>query len=112
MLFKYLKSAMSTLSKRIKEARLRVGLAQEQLGIRIGIDPASASARMNRYELGKRVPDLELVERLASELGLPAAYFYAKSDDEAELLIKFHRLDCAARESVLRFLDEVGRPPE
>ncbi|MCY1454271.1 hypothetical protein D9M71_713230 [compost metagenome] len=47
------------------------------------------------------MPDLDLVERLASELGLPAAYFYAQSDDEAELLIQFHRLEDIERESVL-----------
>lgn len=97
---------MSTLSNRIKGARLRAGLSQEQLGIRIGIDPASASARMNRYELGKRVPDLELVERLAEELGLPAAYFYAVGNDESELLLKFHRLNGAARERVMVCVSE------
>ncbi|MHC5350487.1 helix-turn-helix domain-containing protein [Metapseudomonas furukawaii] len=99
---------MSTLSKRLKEARLRAGLSQESLGIQIGIDPASASARMNRYELGKRVPDPELVERLAVELGLPAAYFYAVDDDEAALLIKFHNLSSAARRKVLLYLEEQG----
>ncbi|OBY59307.1 helix-turn-helix domain-containing protein [Pseudomonas sp. AU12215] len=98
---------MSTLSKRIKEARLRSGLSQEQLGIRIGIDPASASARMNRYELGKRVPDLDLVERLAGELCLPAAYFYASRDTEAELLLKFHRLEQAAQTKLLATLEEL-----
>lgn len=100
---------MSTLSKRIKEARLRAGLSQEQLGIRIGIDPASASARMNRYELGKRVPDLDLVERLADELGLPAAFFYATRDSEAELLLKYHRLDRAAQEQLLTMLEELAQ---
>jgi transcriptional regulator with XRE-family HTH domain len=99
---------MSTLSKRIKEARLRAGLSQEQLGIQIGIDPASASARMNRYELGKRVPDFDLVKRLADELGLPAAYFYAAADDEAELLRKFYLLIPAERERVLAFLTTIG----
>lgn len=83
---------MSTLSKRIKEARLHAGLCQEQLGIRIGIDPASASARMSRYELGKRVPDFDLVTRLADELRLPTACFYAAAEDEAELLRRFHLL--------------------
>ncbi|UUY07315.1 helix-turn-helix domain-containing protein [Pseudomonas sp. J452] len=102
---------MSTLSKRIREARLRTGLSQERLGIRIGIDPASARARMNRYELGKRVPDLELVERLAEELDLPAAYFHAVRDDEAELLVKFHRLSDAAREQVMVFLSEAFVAP-
>lgn len=100
---------MSTLSRRIKEARLRSGLSQEQLGIRIGIDPASASARMNRYELGKRVPDLDLVERLADELRLPAAYFYATRDDEAELLLKFHRLEGVAQAQLLAALEELAQ---
>ena len=95
---------MSTLSKRIKEARLRAGLSQEQLGIQIGIDPASASARMNRYELGKRVPDFDLVTRLADELGLPTAYFYAAAEDEAELLRRFHQLNSTERERVLAYL--------
>ncbi|KAF0812236.1 hypothetical protein IGB42_03226 [Andreprevotia sp. IGB-42] len=99
---------MSTLSKRLREARLRAKLSQEQLGIRIGIDPASASARMNRYELGKRVPDLELVEKLAAELGLPAAYFYAVGDDEAELLQQFHRLNAEGKRQLLGLAADLG----
>jgi len=66
---------MSTLAIRLKQARLRAGLSQEQLGIDAGLDPASASARMNRYELGKRAPDLALVEKLADVLGVPAPFF-------------------------------------
>jgi transcriptional regulator with XRE-family HTH domain len=99
---------MSTLSKRIKQARVQSGLSQELLGIRIGIDPASASARMNRYELAKRVPDLELIERLADELGFPSAFFYAKEDEEAELLVKFHKLDHKLRKQVLAYIDSAG----
>ncbi len=95
---------MSTLTKRLKEARLKAGLSQEQLGIRIGLEPESASTRMNRYELGKRVPDLELVERIAAELKLPAAYFYAVEDDEAELLVQFHKLSATKRSQVISFI--------
>jgi len=80
---------------------MRAGLSQEQLGIRIGLEPASASTRMNRYELGKRVPDLELVERVAAELKLPAAYFYAVEDDEAELLRRFNELSTEGRRRVM-----------
>lgn len=47
---------------------------------------------MNRYELGKRMPDTELVERLAAELNLPAAYFNAVDDAEADLLQRYFRL--------------------
>lgn len=97
---------MSTLTKRLKEARLNAGLSQEQLGIRIGLEPESASTRMNRYELGKRIPDLELVERVAAELNLPAAYFYAVEDDEAQLLMQFHKLDAAKRRQAIAFISD------
>ena len=95
---------MSTLVKRLKEARLRAALSQEQLGILAGIDPASASARMNRYELGKRVPDLALVEKLGDVLGVPTAYFLAASNEEAELLLMFHRLQEAKKAQALDYI--------
>jgi len=92
---------MSTLPKRLKEARLQSGLSQEQLGLKIGLEPESASTRMNRYELGKRVPAFELIERIGVELGLPGAYFYATEDDEAELLRLFHSLSQKQKKLVL-----------
>lgn len=100
---------MSTLAKRLKEARLAVGMSQEQVGIEAGLDPASASTRMNRYELGKRVPDPVLVERLAEVLRMPAAYFYAVEDQEADLLARFHRMTKAEKIRALQLLDEMGR---
>lgn len=96
---------MPVLAQRLKEARQRSGFSQERLGIEAGLDPMSASTRMNRYELGKRVPDLELVERIASVLDVPAAFFYANDASEAELLLKFHRLNKVEREKVLNFVD-------
>jgi transcriptional regulator with XRE-family HTH domain len=93
---------MSTLSKRIREARLVAGLSQEQLGMQIGIDPATASTRMNRYERGTRVPDPAFVERIAAALGLPAAYFYAVDDDEANLLRWFYRLGMEDRAELMQ----------
>lgn len=98
---------MSTLSKRLKEARLQAKLSQEQLGLKIGLEPESASTRMNRYELGKRVPTFELMERVSIELNYPVAYFYTLNDDEAVLLIKFHRLNATKRKDVINFIDSV-----
>ncbi|MFM0190132.1 helix-turn-helix transcriptional regulator [Paraburkholderia nemoris] len=98
---------MSLLAQRLKAARQHAGLSQEKLGIEAGLDPMSASTRMNRYELGKRVPDLELIQRIAGVLSVPAAYFYAVDDSEAELLLKFHRLGKAKRNRVLSLLDEL-----
>ena len=95
---------MPALPRRLKEARLRAALSQEKLGIEAGLDPMSASARMNRYELGKRIPDLALVERIAKVLRLPTAYFYAVEDDEAELLIAFHELSSYDRAKAIAFV--------
>ncbi|MCL1860245.1 MAG: helix-turn-helix domain-containing protein [Proteobacteria bacterium] len=96
---------MSTLSKRLREARLLTGFSQERLGIQVGIDPASASTRMNRYEQGTRVPDPATVERIASELGLPAAYFYAVEDDEAKLLQWFYQLSEEERAELMQRIE-------
>lgn len=92
---------MPVFARRLKEARIEAGLSQERLGLEAGLDPMSASTRMNRYEQGKRVPSLELVERLGTVLNVPAAYFYAVEDDIAELLIEFHRRDAAGRARVM-----------
>ncbi|MGC0015906.1 helix-turn-helix domain-containing protein [Ralstonia pseudosolanacearum] len=100
---------MSVLARRLREARQRAGLSQEKLGIEAGLDPMSASTRMNRYELGRRVPAMELVDRIAAVLKVPASYFYAADDDEAALLLKFHELPMSGRAKVLAFLDEVMR---
>lgn len=86
---------------------MRAGLSQEELGIRIGIDPASASARMNRYELGRRVPHLDIIERIAEELSLPTAYFYAAGDDEADLLVRYSRLASNKRKLLIAYLSEL-----
>jgi len=84
---------MSVFGKRLKEARIAAGLTQEGLGVRAGIEEASASARMNQYEKGKHQPDYAVVERIAKVLNVPEAYFYAKDDGLAEIILKYHDLE-------------------
>ena len=93
---------MSTFGKRLKSARLVANLSQEQLGVRAGIEEASASARMNRYEKGTRAPAVEIVERISIVLDVPVSYFFAENEDEATLLLAFHRMSEAEREQLLR----------
>jgi len=92
---------MSTFSKRLKEARKAAGISQEQLGIEAGIEPASASARMNQYEKDKHVPNPEMVRQIARVLRLPASYFYSEDDDEARLLVAFYRMSGEGRARVM-----------
>ena len=92
---------MSTFGKRLKTARLQAELSQEQLGLLAGLEVESASARMNRYERGTRAPAVELVERIGAALNLPTAYFYATEDDEAKLLVAFHRMPHEEKQRLL-----------
>lgn len=49
---------------RLKDARTKAGLTQEDLGQRIG----ATKAQINRYEGGKTDPSADLLVRLAEEL--------------------------------------------
>ncbi len=98
---------MSVLGKRLKEARQASGLSQEALGIKAGLDEMSASTRMNRYELGGRVPDFVLVQKIAKVLNVPAAYFYAVSDEEAHVLQTIHRMNRKQRLNAISLLDDL-----
>lgn len=90
---------------RLKQARLVAGLSQKMLGIEAGIDPFVASARINRYELGKHKPDLLTVRKLAEVLKVPMAFFYSDTDDEvAELLLSYGQASRAVRKRVSEVL--------
>jgi len=95
---------MSTFGERLKSARVAADLSQEQLGIRAGIEEESASTRMNRYEKGTRAPAVEIVERIAGVLNLPVSYFYTQHDDEADLLVAFHRMSPERRKQLLKYV--------
>ena len=85
------------LAHRLKQARLRAGLSQEKLGKLAGIDPMSASARMNQYERGKHSPDYQLMCRVAEILNMPVSWFYTEDEELARLQeIAFH-LDANVR---------------
>ncbi len=95
---------MSTLAKRLREARLKAALSQERLGVMAGIDEMSASARMNQYERDKHTPDWLTVQRLAAVLGVPVAWLYAEDDAAADLLLAFYALPLEVREEAVKEL--------
>ncbi|WP_312077879.1 MULTISPECIES: helix-turn-helix domain-containing protein [unclassified Leclercia] len=70
---------------RLKTARTKAGITQRELGIRIGMEPSSASGRMNHYEKGRHIPDIDTLKRMADELGVPINYFFCESEQTAEL---------------------------
>ncbi len=100
----------NVVARRLRQARLRLGISQRELGIRTGMDPSSASARINQYEQGRHVPDLMTAARLAKVLGIPAPYLYAQSDALAGWILTYARLSPALRQSVLRKAQDAQKP--
>lgn len=82
----------SLFGRRLREARLRAGIAQDKLGVMIGLDEGSSSARMSRYENGVHEPPFLWVERMADALGVPTAYFYCSDDRLAEIMQAYSAL--------------------
>lgn len=72
---------------RFKQARKAKKLTQEQLGIAIGLDEFVASTRINRYEKGIHLPDLQTLARIAEVLDVPPAFFFAEDVLAENILI-------------------------
>ena len=77
---------------RLKSARKAAGLTQQQRGVALGMEPNTASARMNQYEKGKHAPDFLTMKRIAKELDVPVAYFYCEEDILSELICALGKL--------------------
>jgi transcriptional regulator with XRE-family HTH domain len=84
--------AKSLFGRRLREARLCAGIAQDKLGVMIGLDEGSSSARMSRYENGIHEPPFIWVEKMANALEIPAAYFYCDDDRLAEIMLAYSAL--------------------
>lgn len=93
---------LSTFSKRLRLARMDVGLSQKELGILAGLDPFVASTRINRYEQDVHAPDQATAKRLAKALGVPLAYLYADNERLARMIKAFSALEVAEQDRILR----------
>ncbi|MES2771656.1 MAG: helix-turn-helix transcriptional regulator [Pseudomonadota bacterium] len=101
------KSSSSVFGKRLREARLMSELPQDRLGVLAGLDEGSASARISRYEGGVHEPPFSFAEQLAKVLNVPVAYFFAKNDQLASLILSFHQLPKPAKQELLSYLESL-----
>lgn len=92
---------MNVFTKRLKEARTRVGLSQKQLGIQAGLDPSVASPRMNQYEKGIHLPDINTLTKICNVLDVPVAYIYCEDDELANIIANFHKVDLVTRKKII-----------
>lgn len=91
----------SPLPQRLLEARTRKGISQRELGVRLGMEPSSASGRMNHYEKGRHAPDFATLKRMADELDVPVAFFFGGDEISAELICLIERLSEKEKKKLL-----------
>ena len=109
---------MAGFPERLKSARLRLGMTQEQLGYELNVTKASVSA----WENGREAPGFRLLPRLREVLGVsldellcglgddgPVASvetgLTVRGEDEATLLRAYRRLSPKRRKGLLGMLE-------
>lgn len=95
----------SPVAGRLREARKKAGISQKKLGELAGVDPNSASARLNQYETGKHSPYFGMLQRLAEVLNVPVEYFYTSDDDVATILVKLKSMSPEQRKKALKLFE-------
>jgi transcriptional regulator with XRE-family HTH domain len=94
---------------RLRAAREAACIAQDQLGVMIGIDEGCSSARISRYETGVHQPPFAIAELLAAALKVPVPYFYCASDALAQLLLAASDLNDEELNRLTRSVDRIRR---
>jgi transcriptional regulator with XRE-family HTH domain len=100
---------ISIVGRRMRERREALGLAQEKVGVAIGLDESSARARISRYELGVHEAPVPTAKQIATVLKVPLAYLYCEDDNTATLLVALHKLNVKERASwTQKFLTDLA----
>lgn len=101
-------ASKSTLfGRRLREARLEFGIPQDKLGVMIGLDESCSSARMSRYESGVHEPAFKTIEKIASTLNLPTAYFFCEDDRLANIIISYQASDEHQKQTIADFISQL-----
>ena len=91
---------------RLKQARQQSGLSQKQLGLEIGIDPATASPRINQYENNRHRPGDHTITKLSETLKVPIAFFFAEDDGLAQLILLCVQLDKKQQRVLAQYIED------
>lgn len=94
--------------RRLRAARTRVGIPQDKLGVIIGMDEGSSSARISRYETGIHEPPFATAANLAIALHVPVAYFYCDDDRLASFLMQYAALAATQKDQLLTLASKLS----
>ncbi len=92
--------------ERLKQARNKAGLSQENLGIKIGIAPSSASPRINQYERNRHRPSDQVIVQLALALGVPTAFFYTEDKNLTKLILQCSQLEAGKQKTLTEYIEK------
>ncbi|MGD1325390.1 helix-turn-helix domain-containing protein [Pandoraea pnomenusa] len=106
------KEPITVFGFRLREARRRTGIPQDKLGVEIGLDEGTASARISRYETGTHEPSFGIAVKLAQALHVPTAYFYCEDDGLAELVCAWGRLSRSERKQLKLLIEAMLGPKD
>jgi tetratricopeptide (TPR) repeat protein len=95
-----LSPALKKLGERLREARIRAGISQAQLGA-----PYFTRAHVSAVELGKIRPAMRSLEHMARKLDKPASYFL--DDADVERVRSERELEIASIAGLLTFASAV-----
>jgi transcriptional regulator with XRE-family HTH domain len=72
---------------------MEADIPQDKLGVAIGLDETTASARISRYETGVHAAPYDLAASIARVLRVPTAFFFCDDDDLASLILLWAKLN-------------------
>lgn len=75
---------MKALGERIKYRREMLGLTQRELAAKVGLTHGAIAL----YELGKREPDLQTLQRIAAALNTTMSYLLGETDDPEPIRVR------------------------
>ena len=110
MLRRDLKTATTTIGRRIREARVRACITQEALGVAIGLDEEVAGIRISRYESGVHAPSVQLIQSLAEALLVPPAYLVTEENPIARIVLGLNKLNLSQLSRVENLIDDLLDP--
>lgn len=83
-----------------------MAIPQDKLGVLIGLDEHTASARISRYESGIHEPPIKTARAMAEALGVPLGYLYCDDDRLAQIILAASELPAEDQEHLLKSLME------
>ncbi|MDV3514694.1 helix-turn-helix transcriptional regulator [Stenotrophomonas sp. C1657] len=99
------------MAARLCQARELRGLSQREVGVRMGLDKDTASARISRYESGAMSISLEALFEMAKALEVPPAFLLASSPGMADAILALGGESQDQQEHLAQLLTQLTKAP-